>query len=130
MLQSNFKRRPGFTVIELLAVVTIAAILVGVLFLREQTPQPTADGDVVIGYDFKSPDRMKTVRVAKPLPGGQNTFELFVENQTFKIEAGKPFWFTNQFPEGVDAFIIRGINPSEQLDPNNNLAFPTGISWM
>lgn len=85
---------------------------------------------VVIGYSYQSDSKMKTVRVAKPLPGGQATFELVVGDKTFPLEAGKPFYFTNQFPDGVDFFIIRGINPSEKLDPKDVRAFPTGISWM
>lgn len=86
---------------------------------------------VVIGYSFKSDAKMKTVRPAKPLRGGQAKFELVVGGKTFPLEAGKTFWFPNEgFKDGVDAFIIRGINPSEKLDPEDNMAFPTGISWM
>jgi hypothetical protein len=89
-----------------------------------------ADKSAVIGFDYKSDSKMKTVRVVKALPGGQSKFELFVGGKTFPLEAGKPFFFTTEFPEGVDKFTIRGINESEKLDPTNPLAFPTGISWM
>jgi uncharacterized protein (TIGR03066 family) len=85
---------------------------------------------VVVGYEYRSDAKMKSVRPAKALPGGQSTFDLVVENQTFKLEAGKPFWINKEFPDGVAAFTIRGINPSEKLDPTDRLAFPTGISWM
>jgi prepilin-type N-terminal cleavage/methylation domain-containing protein len=124
-------RRAGFTVIELLAVVALVAVVLVLFFRDEPTLQPAAEGDIAIGYEYKSPDRMKTVRVGKPLKGGQSKFELMVEGKKFEVQSEKPFWFTTSgFPDGVESFIIRGINPSEQLDVNNNLAFPVGISWM
>ncbi len=85
---------------------------------------------VVFGYNCTSTAKMKTVRIPKPLPGGQNTFELVVQGKSFTLEAGKPFIFTSQFPDGVDAFTIRGINASERLDANNPNAFPIGLSFM
>jgi hypothetical protein len=127
----NFPNRPGSTVIELLAVVLLFAVLLTMLSLGKGVQVPAADeGGVVVGYEYISDAKMKTIRVAKPLPKGQNKFDLVVENQTFKLEAGKPFWFNNQFPAGVDRFVIKGINTAEELDPKNNLAFPVGISWM
>src|SRR5579871_3842420 len=36
---------------------------------------------VVFGYNCTSTAKMKTVRIPKPLPGGQNTFELVVRSE-------------------------------------------------
>src|SRR5258708_2887184 len=123
MAPLNSSKSPAVTVIELLAVITLFAMLVNILFLGVQQPSPAADGEVVIGYIYTSPNKMKTVNIPKPLKGGQSTFELVVGNRTFPLEAGKRFFFITEFPEGVDSFTIRGINPSEKLDPANPNAF-------
>ncbi len=91
----------------------------------------TSPSDIAVGYNFTSTIPMKTVRVQKPLKGGQSKFELLVQGRTFPLEAGKPFFFTTAgFADGVDAFTIRGIHASERLDANNPNAFPTGLSFM
>jgi hypothetical protein len=122
--------RPEWTLIDLLLVVTWAAVPALLLIQGGAARHSLAENEIVEGYTFKSTDRMKSVRVVKPLPKGQHKFDLVVQNQKFTLEAGKPFWFHDQFPGGVDTFVIKGISPSELLDPDNKLAFPTGISWM
>jgi hypothetical protein len=87
-------------------------------------------GNAVTGYTISATTKMKTIRVQKPLPGGQSTFELVVGERTFPLQAGKPFFFTGEYSDGVGAFMIRGINVSERLDPKNDRAFPVGISFM
>lgn len=118
----NFRNRPGLTVVALLMVITIMA---------GQESRATA-ADIVIGYEFSCTHKMKSVMVPKPLKGGQSTFELVIDDQTFPLQAGRRFFFRTAggFTDGVNAFTIRGINESEQLDPRNNQAFPTGISWI
>jgi hypothetical protein len=91
---------------------------------------PNPSGDIAIGYNYTSTAKMKTVMIPKPLPGGQSKFDLVVGDKTYTVEAGKRFFFRIDSPDGVDAFTIRGINPSEGLDANNMGAFPTGISFM
>ena len=85
---------------------------------------------IVTGYDYKSSINFKSVLIPKPLPGGQSKFELVVGKQTFPLEAGKRFFFTNDFPNGINAFTVRGIDVSEKLDPTNLAAFITGITLM
>jgi len=86
--------------------------------------------EIVTGYEYTSTVKMKSVMIPKPLKGGQNKFDLVVEEKTYPLEAGKRFFFKQDFPEGVDKFTVKGINPAEQLAATNINAFPTGISFM
>lgn len=85
--------------------------------------------DIVVGYDYSSSDFFKSVIVPAPLKGGQSKFELVVGGKTFPLEAGKRFFFKEEFPEGVKAFTIRGINPSEQLEAGNLNAFGATMTF-
>jgi prepilin-type N-terminal cleavage/methylation domain-containing protein len=88
------------------------------------------DPDIATGYEYTSTVNFKSVLIPKPLAGGQSKFELVVGAQTFPLEAGKRFYFTTAFPEGVNAFTIRGIDVSEKLDASNMAAFVTGVTFM
>ena len=55
---------------------------------------------------------------------------MVVNGKTYPLEAGKRFFFTGDFPDGVNSFSIRGIDPSEKLDPLDMRAFPVGITFM
>ena len=57
-------------------------------------------------------------------------FELLVNGQSFPLEVGVPFDFTTVSEDGVGTFTIRGIDVSEQVDPNNQTAFVTGLNFM
>ena len=126
MSRSNSRKRAGFAVIELRVVITIIAVIAASLFMAGQEARA-----IDVGYNYTSDYKMKTVMLDKPLPGGQSMFELVVGGRKFPLQSGKRFWFTSEFPAGVDAFTIRGINASEQLDLKTNpRAFPTAISWV
>jgi hypothetical protein len=88
------------------------------------------DPEIAIGYDYTSSVNFRSILIPKPLPGGQDTFELVVGDQTFTLKAGKVFDFRPMFPTGVSAFTIRGIHESERLDPTNLTAFVTGMTFM
>jgi hypothetical protein len=88
------------------------------------------DPEIAIGYNYTASVPMRTVMIPKALPRGQTTFDLVVNGKTFPLEAGKRFFFTSEFPNGVDAFTIKGIDVAEQLDASNMNAFVTGISFM
>jgi prepilin-type N-terminal cleavage/methylation domain-containing protein len=88
------------------------------------------DPEIAVGYDFTSSVNYQSVMIPKPLPGGQDTFELVVEGQTYTLKAGKVFDFRPMYPDGVKAFTIRGIHESERLDPTNLTAFVTGVTFM
>jgi hypothetical protein len=86
--------------------------------------------DFAIGYEFSSSDNVKSLLIPQPLKGGQSKFELVVEGKTYPLDAGKRFFFTSDFPNGVNAFSIRGISLSEQLDSKNLNAFMIQPTFM
>jgi type II secretory pathway pseudopilin PulG len=89
------------------------------------------DPDIATGYEYTTAkNSFKSVVIPAPLPGGQSKFELVVGKLTFPIEAGKAFDLRSVSPTGVKAFTIRGINASENLDPQNPTAFVTGLLFM
>jgi len=79
------------------------------------TEDATGETGIVTGFTYNSNIPLRSVFISKPLRGGQKNFELVVGDKTFPLEAGKRFHFTSVFPEGVKAFIIRGIEESEGL---------------
>jgi prepilin-type processing-associated H-X9-DG protein len=89
------------------------------------------DPDIATGYEYTTvKNSFKSVVIPAPLPGGQSKFELVVGKLTFPIEAGKAFDLRSVSPTGVKEFTIRGINASENLDPQNPTAFVTGLLFM
>jgi hypothetical protein len=119
-------RKPGLPLIASRRIIVRLTALLA--WLAMSAPQARG-ADYVTGYNYKSSVKVKSVMV-KLLPGGQAEFELVVRDKTYRLEAGKRFFFKQDFPDGVDAFTIRGINLSERLDPNNKMAFPTAITFM
>jgi uncharacterized protein (TIGR03066 family) len=79
------------------------------------TEDATGETGIVTGFTYTSNLPLRSVFISKPLRGGQKSFELVVGDKTFPLEAGKRFHFTSVFPEGVTAFVIRGIEESEGL---------------
>jgi uncharacterized protein (TIGR03066 family) len=79
------------------------------------TEGTTEQTGIVTGFHYTSSIPVKSVLISKPLRGGQKNFELVVGDKSFALEAGKRFFFTSVFPEGVGGFTIRGINESEKL---------------
>lgn len=91
------------------------------------------DPDIATGYDYtldEGDPRFASVIVPEPLPNGDASFTLVVGEQSFPLEAGEQFDLTQIDPDGVAAFSIRGIDPGEELDPENPLAFVTGATFM
>jgi hypothetical protein len=75
--------------------------------------------------------------VLLPTGIGDNLFELWLSNGSsffdsgFSLTGGVPFDFlTHGFSGGLTEFQIRGIEPSAALDPNNPLAFITGLTFV
>jgi hypothetical protein len=91
------------------------------------------DPDVATGYDYTldpGDPRFASVMVPEPLPNGDAHFTLHVGEQSFPLAAGEQFDLTQVDPLGVEAFSIRGIDPGEELDPEDPMAFVTGATFV
>jgi hypothetical protein len=54
--------------------------------------------------------------IPEALPGGDSEFEIRIgEYESYPLQAGVPFVFTDYFPEGVTAFLLTGFNADEGL---------------
>jgi hypothetical protein len=91
------------------------------------------DPDIATGYDYSLDEGdplFASVIVPEPLPNGDASFTLIVGEASFPLAAGEHFDLTQIDPLGVAAFSIRGIDPGEELDPEDPLAFVTGATFM
>jgi hypothetical protein len=91
------------------------------------------DPDVATGYDYTldpGDPLFASVMVPEPLPNGDESFTLHVGQQSFPLAAGEQFDLTQIAPLGVAAFSIRDIDPGEELDPEDPMAFVTGVTFM
>jgi hypothetical protein len=91
------------------------------------------DPDVATGYDYTldaGDPLFASVMVPAPLPNGDASFTLIVGEESFPLEAGEQFDLTQVDSLGVAAFSIRGIDPGEELDPEDPMAFVTGATFM
>jgi hypothetical protein len=86
------------------------------------------DPVIATGYDFAvTGTKFRSVLIPAPLPHGDASFELQFDGHSVPLLAGTAYDFSALEPGGVTAFSIRGIDPSEMLDPTNPLAFVTGL---
>jgi hypothetical protein len=91
------------------------------------------DPDVATGYDYTldpGDPRFASVIVPAPLPNGDASFTLVVGEESIPLAAGEQIDLTQLDPLGVEAFSIRGIDPGEELDPEDPMAFVTGVTFM
>lgn len=89
------------------------------------------DPVIATGYDYIASDiPFASVLIPEPLPGGDSEFQLLVGSDTFDLIAGEMIDLTTIDPNGVREFGIRGIDPDEQLDPDDPTAFITGLSFV
>ena len=87
------------------------------------------DPVIATGYDYVASNiPFASVLIPDVLPGGDSQFQSLVGSDTFALGAGDAFDFTAINPNGVLEFGIRGIDPAEQLDPDDPTAFITGLS--
>ena len=91
------------------------------------------DPVVAIGYDYIVWSGPNIRSVTLPTGYGDDIYDLYMWNTTewydtgINIDGGETYTFTDKF--GVDRLSIRGIEASEELDPNNPTAFVTGLSF-
>lgn len=91
------------------------------------------DPYVATGYDYTldpGDPRFASVMVPEPLPNGDGTFTLIVGAASVPLAAGEQVDLTQFDPLGVATFSIRGIDPGEELDPEDPMAFVTGVTFM
>ena len=74
----------------------------------------------VVGADFYSVTAPEFAYV----PDGDGTYTISYNGNTYTLFAGQ----THTFLTPVTSFVLSGIDPSLLLDPNNPLAFVTGIA--
>jgi hypothetical protein len=70
------------------------------------------------------------VAIPAPLPGGDALFSVEFGGQSFPLNAGEVFRFTDVTPAGVASFRITGIDVEESLSPDDPTAFVTGLTWI
>ena len=72
-----------------------------------------------------------TIWVELPKGIGDNQYDLWVYQNDKYVDSGVDIegGVLYQFNEPVSNFSIRGIEPSAQLDPANETAFPTGLRF-
>lgn len=89
------------------------------------------DPIVAIGYDYTSSINVASVEIPAALMNGDDTFRLILPGVgEYTLTAGVPFDITSVVAGGVNAFTIDGIDTSELLDPNDPLAFVTGLTFV
>lgn len=91
------------------------------------------DPDIATGYDYEidpGDPLFASVIVPEPLPNGDENLTLHVVEQSFPLDAGEQFDLTQIDPIGVAAFTIDDIDPGEELDPLDPMAFVTGVTFM
>lgn len=89
------------------------------------------DPVIAIGYNYTTDAiPFRSVLIPEALPNGDAAFELLFGGYTIPLLAGDTYDFTTLISDGVREFTIRGIDPSEMLDPTNPVAFVTGLAFM
>lgn len=90
------------------------------------------DPEVAIGYDYQITSASSPLFASVQLPGGigDDQYELWVWNGTAYemiqvLQAG----VRHYFDDPVDRFRVLGIETDANVDPNNPLAFVTGVSF-
>lgn len=92
------------------------------------------DPDVAVGYEYSVTEGPLLIdRLIAPTLAFDNQYDLFASGDFCKsydiplglITGGSPF----NFSEPQSCFAIRGIDVAGNLDPENPLAFVTGISF-
>ena len=89
------------------------------------------DPAIAVGYDYIVTSGPNFRSVLLPVGIGDNLFDLWLWNGTDwvfsnQITGGVEYFFA---PGGIDRFRILGIETNAGLDPNNTLAFTTGLTF-
>ena len=90
------------------------------------------DPTFAVGYDYTVDPNgplVTTVLIPAALPGGDDSFSLVVDGQTFSLEAGVAFDFVAELGGPVDFFTILDIEFDEGIDPLDPFGFITGLTF-
>ena len=95
------------------------------------------DPVVAIGYDYVVLSGPNITSVTLPTGYGDDVYNLYMWNGSgwyetnIVIEGGETYNFTENWStqSAVDRFSIRGIEASEEVDPNDANAFVTGLNF-
>ena len=95
------------------------------------------DPEVATGYNYFVNSGPNVASVEIVTDAGDGIYDLFLPNNSgIFVDSGTDFLtgdifdFTTLFSAGVDSFSIRGIEVSAGLDPQDPLAFVTGLTFV
>jgi hypothetical protein len=90
------------------------------------------DPIIAVGYSYAiTGSNVETVLIPTALPNGDDQFSIVINNIAYDLFAGVTFdiFAMTGIVGGVDSFDILGIDTSEGLDPADQLAFNTGLTF-
>ena len=86
-----------------------------------------------MGYDYivNAGPAVASVLINDPLPNGDSEFTLNLPGfGSFALNVGETFDLTTFLPGGFTEFSITGIDTTEMLDPDDPMAFVTGLTFV
>lgn len=90
------------------------------------------DPEYATGYVYSTGSggpNFETILVPSPLPGGDASFSLHFAGQSFALQAGQIFNFTDHVAGGVSQFTLLGIDLAEKMDPKDSQGFVAGFTF-
>ncbi len=90
------------------------------------------DPVIAVGYNYQvTSNKVTSVIIPGALPNGDDEFIIIINGISYPLLAGVTFDILSQtgISGGVESFRIEGIDPSEALDPADQNAFITGVTF-
>jgi len=90
------------------------------------------DPIIAVGYEYEvsSGQLIETVIIPDVLPNGDGEFRIVIDGVEYDLFAGVEFdIFAQTGISGVSSFEILGISTAEALDPADDMAFNTGLTF-
>jgi hypothetical protein len=98
-----------------------------------------ADPELAVGYDYQitgDTSGQAFATVMAPAVGGDTSYNLVVFDESGEtqparqISADTTIDFESEYDFAVTRFLIQGISPDAELDPEDQQAFPTSLSFV
>ncbi len=101
------------------------------VYHRGSTEQEIAP-DYTTGYLFLNDQggNFTSFTIPEALPGGDSQFRINLDGQGFDLAAGDVFDFTTFDTNGVDSFLVVGIDESETISPQVDMPFTIGVTTL